>query len=226
MGKGKRLKAERRAAAGGKPLAPPTVSTKDPIDHLFEAVIAIGDAFDTDADCASAAALLREAGRLMGYTLTPRAVSAIVRDYTTDGTAVMGEKALRKFPAEAWDKLDRTGDFENGHLVLTSEDPRALFDPNLRQVGAYGMNVPSVVMNVRSTHPDSGEWVFCDKSFGRDLEVLYILDEQNHILVDAMEEVAPRLADDARTLVDNLRDGVTVEQLQLQSAAARARRRL
>jgi len=41
---------------------------------------------------------------------------------------------------------------------LTSEDPQMLYDPNLRQTGAYGIQAPSVIMNIDSTQPSSGEW--------------------------------------------------------------------
>ena len=68
MGKASRLKAERAAA---REMRPPSVqgTSRDPFEHLYAAVIAIGDAFGTDADCASAAALLRQAGRLIGCDL-------------------------------------------------------------------------------------------------------------------------------------------------------------
>ncbi|MET4704514.1 hypothetical protein [Frigoribacterium sp. UYMn621] len=225
MGNAKRIRAQRQSitlrSATVRHLATKKL-TRDPIERLQAAVIAIGDAYDTDADCASAAALLREAGRLMGYVLEPRAVSAIIRDDKSGDILVMGPKARERITPKVLARVENhlPNGKDNGHIVLTSEDPRALFDPNLRQTGAYGIEAPSVVMNIQSTHPDSGQWVL---QHG-DLEVVYILDEENCVLLDAMERAAPHLAADARTLVENLRDGVSIETLRLQSAAARVRR--
>lgn len=195
-------------------------SAREPLERLQGAVVAIGDAFGTDADCASAAALLRESARLMGYDLQPRPVSAFVHDKGTGNIAVMGRRALDRLSPEAAARLEeqKTADFDSGHLVLTSDDPSVLYDANLRQVASVGIEAPSIMLNIKSTSPESGEWV---ANFG-DLTVLYILDEDNRILIDAMERIAPSLQENARALVENLRDGVSVEKLRQMSSEARA----
>jgi hypothetical protein len=196
---------------------------RDPIKRLHDAVMAIGDAYGTDADCASAAALLREAARLMGYELRARPVSVVIRDKKTGDIAVMGPKARARFsPEDLARSEDRRPDGEdNGHLILTSEDPQMLYDPNLRQTGAYGIHAPSVIMNIDSTQPPSGEW----NANLPEQYVLYILDEGNRVLIDAMKRAAPNLAEAAQALVGNLRDGMSVDELASQSATWRAKRK-
>ncbi len=158
----------------------------------------------------------------MGYTLVPRPVSAVILDHKSGNTLIMGPKARARFAPGALEKLENhlPDGKDNGHIVLTSEDPRALYDSNLRQTGAYGVEAPSIVMNIRSTEPESGEWVF---KYG-DLEVLYIVDDETRVLVEAMERVAPKLAESASILVDNLRAGVSIEELRAQSECSRAQR--
>lgn len=221
MDRAKRLRAKREAIAqrSAEVQRKRIVPSRDPLERLQNAVIAIGDAFGTDADCASAAALLRESARLMGYDLRPHAVSAIVQDKSTGNTAIMGRRALDQLSPEAEARLEeqKTADFENGHLVLTSDDPSILYDANLRQAASVGIEAPSIMLNLKSTTPESGQWVAI---FG-DLTVLYILDEDNRTLVDAMERAPPSLHESARTLVENLRDGMSIEALRQMSAKAR-----
>lgn len=53
----------------------------------------------------------------------------------------------------------------------------------MRQLGTYGMDAPSIIIRVRSTQPENGEWT----SSANGLSLLYVLDEENSALLPLVE---------------------------------------
>jgi hypothetical protein len=93
VGKGKRTKQE-RAAATPLTVAAPRAS----LEVLSEAVETVGDMFDTEPECAKAAAVLWAIADSLGYALDVRPVSLIVHQSSTENVVVMGPKAVEQVP--------------------------------------------------------------------------------------------------------------------------------
>lgn len=211
LGKGRRLK-------NGKTNIP-----QRSFGMLEQAVIAVGDVFGTTPDCVKAAALLRETARLLGYQLRVRPVSVLAHHLPTNSVAVMGPKVTALLSDEQLATIENhlPDGKDNGHVVLTCEEPRLLIDPNLRQLGAHGLDAPSLMLRIQSTNPLTGEWIAAPK----DWQIHYILDEDNRVLIDGFERVGSQLASDAKYLSDMLKGGATAEtmrQLLVQPPAARS----
>lgn len=210
MGKGKRLKAERSTVA-----RPAAGQTRAPVGMLNEAVTAVGDIFGTEANCADAAALLVATARELGYELRPRPVAVFALKPSTGEFAFMGPKATALIPEHRKGAVEdmRPDGKDNGHLVLTSEDPLLLLDPNLRQLGAYGIEAPSVALRIKSTDPDSGDW----QMKLADLDLVYILDESHTVLLERFNEVGEAAATDGKALAGLIRRGMSAAQIRLRS---------
>ena len=210
MGKAKRLKAERKQV---------TRERREPVERdvvglLGIATEAVGDAFGQEADCAAAAGLLARVGELLGVTLTPRPVSLLAKDSGTGDVAFMGPRATAMIPEEARAKAEdlRPDGKDNGHLVLTLADPPLMFDPNLRQLGAWGMDAPSLAMRIGSVNPESREW---GTRVGT-LSLLYLLDEENDVLLERFEDVKSKSMQNAEALVSMLRMGYDADDIRQQ----------
>lgn len=186
------------------------------IEMLGDAVMAVGDVFGTTANCADAAALLAAAARELGYDLKPRPVAVFAHKPSTDDFAFMGPKATALIPENRKHAIEdlRPDGKDNGHLVLTSEDPLLLLDPNLRQLGAFGIEAPSVALRIKSTHPDSGEW----EMKLPDLNLVYILDESHTVLLERYNEVADAAAVDGKALANMIRRGMSAAQIAARAA--------
>lgn len=207
MGKARRLKRERELGIS----LPRPVLPRAPLSILHEAVVAVGDVFGSNAKCVEAAALLQETGRFLGYQLRVRPVSVIAHHTPTDSWAFMGPRATRQLPSEVRESLEDhlPGGKDNGHVILTSEEPSLLLDPNLRQLGAHGHDAPSLILRINSTNPDSGEWHATPGSW----QINYILDEDNRVLVDQFDQVVRNLSSEAEYLAQMLRAGATAETM-------------
>lgn len=204
MGKGNRLKVGRRQNQNSdiSHLAESERFPRADLNLLLRAVEEVGAYFGTTANCAAAAALLTETGRLLGYTLTPRPVSVLINYVPTGTWLAMGPLAMAKMPRAALDNMEdlRPGGRDTGHLVLTNEDPQLLLDPNLRQLGSYDVPAPSIAMRVSNLN-DSTNW-----AVDRDgLRVAYMLDESNRSLMKDFAELVRAAAPSARELVRALR---------------------
>lgn len=212
MGKAKRLKRERMSSVFFRqPVLP-----RAPLGALEEAVVAVGDVFGTTPRCVEAAALLQETARLLGYPLRVRPVSVIAHHVPTDTWAIMGPRATGRLSNEARAMTeDRLPDGkDNGHVILTSEEPCLLLDPNLRQLGASGWDAPSLILRINNTNPENGEW----QAAPGDWHLTYILDEGNPVLVEKFDQVVRNLSSDAEYLARMLRAGATAEMmLQMQA---------
>jgi hypothetical protein len=102
------------------------------------------------------------------------------------------------------------GGKNNGHVVLTCEEPCLLIDPNFRQLGAYGFDAPSLIVRIQSTDPAGGEWIATPGEW----KVHYVLDEDNRVLIDGFDEVVSQLADDAKYLANMIKAGATAETMR------------
>ncbi|MDY7529224.1 MULTISPECIES: hypothetical protein [unclassified Cryobacterium] len=200
MGKASRLKADRAAKRC------PALERQSPEDELSAAVVVVGELFGIEADCASAAGLLVEIGAQLGHVLRPRPVSVIIREKTTNTLLTMGPRASEKFSAEQLSRMEnhRPGGRDTGHIVVTSDDHRLMLDPNMRQLGSHGINAPSIVIRVRSTEPESGEWEFSSET----LDLIYIVDDGNEALLPPYENARRESVDYARKIADDIRAGV------------------
>lgn len=208
MSKARRLKKE-RASQVPKPVK---VKTRAPLELLQEAIVTVGDAYGERPDCANAAALLKEAARHLGYELKERAVSMIIRDTSSGDIVVMGPRARVSLSSEAQEHLEAryAGDENNGHVILTCEDPKMLIDANLRQLGSHGIAAPSLAISIRSTEPESGEW---EAEIGN-LQLLYMLDEENRRLVGNFGALERSKAKDGKYLADMLKAGYTADDMR------------
>jgi hypothetical protein len=83
-------------------------------------------------------------------------------------------------------------------------------DPSLRQLRNGGLNAPSVLAEIDSTHPDSGAW---HVQIG-DLEVRYLLDDDNRVLLEGFDEAVDFYRDTAHKLGKGLRDGATARWIR------------
>lgn len=206
MSKGKRLR-DRRAKAAAKAAEPP------PLAWLNTANEAVGDAFGTEADCAVACAILKMTADILGFSLTPRPVSLWARKPSTNDIAVMGPKATALVPESERHRIEDHW-FEGrdtGHMVLTSEQPSMLLDPNLRQLATLGIHAPSISLNIKSTNPDGGVWRANPPGF--DLELVYMLDG-NDALWDRYESALETHRPHAVALAELVRAGQTAEQIR------------
>ena len=211
MGKGSRLRRERAAdREGGGASLPATARV--PVEVLWEAVKAVGDVFGERPNCAEAAAVLQETASRLGYELTPRPVSVVVRHEATDTWAFMGPKASALLPDENRHQVEdlRPDGQDNGHLVLTCEDPRLLLDPNLRQLGSYGIDAPSLALRIKSTTPEDGAWSVDYEG----LQLMYLLDEDHRVLLTNYDAVRRGFASEAAYLADMLRQGATADVMR------------
>lgn len=204
MGKGNRLKAGRKRNEDSDTthLAESERFPRADVNSLLRAVDEVGAYFGTTPNCAAAAALLMETGRLLGYTPTPRPVSVLINYVPTDTWLAMGPLAMAKMPRDALDNMEdlRPGGRDTGHLVLTNEDPQLLLDPNFRQLASYGVPAASIAMRVSNLY-DSTNW-----ALDRDgLRVAYMLDESNRSLMKDFAELVHAAAPSARKLVRALR---------------------
>lgn len=203
MGKGKRLKLERAEAT-----APMSV------DMLMLATELVGDAFGTRADCAAAAGLLMLTAQHLGFDLTARPVSLYARQPSSGTEAVMGPRATALVPESERDWLEDlrpegvTGD--PGHMVLTSEKPPMLLDPNLRQLGAHGIPAPSLAIRIKSTNPTDGGWTV-DLP---DLKLVYLVDDDNDALRPRYERAQREHSSDAERLARMIRSGMNAAQIR------------
>lgn len=195
MGKASRLRRE-RAIAIEAAFAPGTVQM------LHAAAQAVGDVYGAHADCAAAAALLRLTADHLGFDLTPRAVSVYAHQASTNTFAFMGPKATAMIPEDKREGVENHfwEGKDTGHMILTSEEPRMLFDPNLRQLAGYGMEAPSLTLNTKSTDPEDGGWT----AKLPDLDLIYMLDG-NTALWAWYEESLVSHAEDARALAGMIR---------------------
>lgn len=202
MGKGSRLKAERRAAT----------DAEVPHARLLTAVQIIGDSFGSRVDCAAAAAMLKLTAQGLGYDLTPQPVSLLARQHSTDYIAFMGPRATALISEEDRARAEdhREGNGDTGHMVLTSEEPLMMFDPNIGQLRAREMWAPnSIAMEIDSIEPSSGEWKF-DLP---DLTLRYFPDD-NPALWDRYEGGLVGHKDHAERLVALIKSGRTVAQIK------------
>jgi hypothetical protein len=200
VGKASRLKDERAAE---RRLVP---ERQSPEDELSAAVVIVGEVFGIEADCASAAGLLVEIGAQLGHVLRPRPVSVIIREKTTNALLTMGPKASEKLSAEQLSQMEnrRPGGRDTGHIVVTSDPYRLMLDPNMRQLGSYGINAPSIVLRVRSTEPESGTWEFTSET----LDLLYLVDDGNGALLPRYEDARREGAGYAQAIAAGIRAGV------------------
>jgi hypothetical protein len=205
MGKAQRLRAQRAANRE-------SMSRRAPLVMLERAVVVIGDIFGTTPDCANAAAFLKLTADGLGYELKPRAVSLVVTDSSTDSMAFMGPKSNAFLAPKDAHKLEdmRPTAEDTGHMVLTSEDPLMVFDPNLAQLMRFNMYAEPLAFRVESTEPAEGEWVVSRGS----LELRYLLDD-NTALVPTYEGGLVDFAEKAAQLAVLLRRGHLPENLRL-----------
>jgi hypothetical protein len=149
----------------------------------------------------------------IGYELTPRPVSLIARQQSTENWALMGPKAYDAVPEAERHRIEdfRPDGRNTGHMVLTSEDPLLLLDPNLRQLGGYGMKAPSAAIRIKSINPEDGTWGL---DLG-DLQISYILDG-NDALWSRYEESLRGHAQNASDLARMLRRGWPYAKIRAQ----------
>jgi hypothetical protein len=180
MGKKNRSEASRRAAARSPQRQPPPA-----VEQLGEATQIVGQFFGTTANCADAAGLLIEIGSRLGFKLRARPVSVQGMDAATGRRFVMGPKATKGLtPEERRELINLWPDGKNnGHMVLTSENPGLLLDPNMGQVAQYGIDAPIIVLRIQSTEPESGQW----DARHAGLSLIYIVDDENLALMPRFE---------------------------------------
>ncbi|GAA2187330.1 hypothetical protein GCM10009786_11760 [Leucobacter alluvii] len=209
MGKASRLKAERAAARNATSAS--ASQRGIPEEELSAAVIVVGELFGTEADCAAAAGLLVAIGEELGHTLRPRPVSAIIRDKKSKTLLAMGPKATEKFsPEQVADMESRwPGGRDTGHIVVTSDEHELLLDPNMRQLGSVGVDAPSILIRIRSTEPETGEWQFRHES----LEILYFVDDENRALLPGYENALHESRIYAQAIAEGIRAGVDPIQI-------------
>ncbi|RZU63998.1 hypothetical protein EV379_0287 [Microterricola gilva] len=196
MGKGGRLRKQRAAGAA-----------TDAHASLLAAVELIGYSYGAYADCAAASAMLVLTGRHLSYELTPRPVSLLARQRSTDDLAFMGPRATALVPEHDHDRVEnfRPGDpdEDTGHMVVTSENPLLMLDANLGQLRGYGMQAPdALVIRIGDTTPENGRWV----ANAPDLELVYLPDN-NDALWDRYQEGLHAMADDAAKLAALIQAG-------------------
>ncbi|GAB2566441.1 hypothetical protein GCM10027033_23810 [Leucobacter ruminantium] len=204
MGKASRLKAERAADRKGRLVSVGQRGT--PEEELSAATSVVGELFGIEADCAAAAGLLVAIGDELGHALRPRPVAAIIRETKSNTLLAMGPKATKKFSPEQIAGMEnhRPGGRDTGHLVVTSDEHKLLLDPNMRQLGNVGVDAPSILIRVRSTEPESGEWQFRHEG----LEILYFVDDENRALLPHYENAHRESRVYAQAIAEGIRAGV------------------
>lgn len=204
MGKANRLKAERAEARKARDVS--VVQRGTPEEELSAATIVVGELFGTEADCAAAAGLLVAIGDELGHALRPRPVSAIIREKKSNTLLTMGPKATEKFSPEQIAGTENLwpGGRNTGHIVVLSDEHKLLLDPNMRQLGNVGVDAPSIMIRVRSTEPESGEWPFQYE----DLQILYFVDDENRALLPRYENAHRESRVYAQAIAEGIRAGV------------------
>lgn len=215
MGRAAKNKAARAAARAAIPATVPSITR---VDELRAAAIVVGDLFGITPDCASAAGFLYEIAAELGQELCPRPVSVVGSDQRTGTQIVMGPRATALLGPDEAARLDdqRPNGKDTGHLVMTSDEHSLMLDPNMRQLGTYGIYAPSVIIEV-NTEPDNHEWGF--RAGG--LTLRYLLDDDNEKLLPAYEKARVRFREEARRIVIDMRAGISIDQ-----TVRRARQRL
>jgi len=203
MGKAERLKAARAAERAAS-------HERAPLVMLTRAVKVVGALFGTEPECAHAAALLKMIGDHLGYDLTPRAVSLVATETSTGSKAFLGPRADELIDETDRHKLEvhlpEEGD--TGHMVLTSEDPMMLFDPNLPQLIRLGIFAEPLLFPIASTDPPELEWRVSRGS----LSLLYLPDG-NQALVSTYQEALVDFAARAAQIAGFLRKGALPEDI-------------
>lgn len=201
MGKASRLKKERAAAAAS-----------NPYPDLAAAVELIGYAFGSHPDCAAVSAFIYLTGKELGYELTPRSVSVVAHQISTDEIAFMGPRASALVAKADAGRVEdhRTEGRDSGHMVVTAEDPTVLLDGNLGQLRAYGLRAPdSVILRIESTKPENGLWV----AKLSDLQVTYLPDD-NESLWERYAAGLEGHREEAIQLASMIRAGASVAQIK------------
>jgi hypothetical protein len=186
--------------------------TPQQLEMLGEATEVVGDFFGSQADCADAAAWLAATAKRFGVGLKPRPVSVIAKYWPTGATTVMGPAAIGLVPESERHRLKfaTPGNENNGHLILTSSNPPLLLDPNLRQLATVGIPAPSVIMRIGSEDPANGGWHF--EADGVDVD--YLLDEENTILLERFDEAVIGYGPQADQLAAMLARGMTADDIR------------
>jgi hypothetical protein len=200
LGKASRNKRERSLERAVSAIT----ESRVPIDLLRRAVEEIGQLYGTIQDCAGAAALLQETGRLLGYELTARPVSLLATHAASRTQIVMGRRATERVveagPIEIEDHLH--GGRDTGHMVVTCDDPPMLMDANLfGQLAPHGIKVRPLCLDVLSAHPKDGMWITEHDG----LDMVYISDDTDQSLVPRFEVNLRECKPHARSLAGALR---------------------
>jgi len=201
-----RAKSSRQAAARS-----PRRQPQAPIGLLHAATYIVGEFFGTTSNCADAAALLVEIGHNLGFKLAARPVSVQGFDATTGHRFVMGPKATSALSPKDRQAIEShlPDGKDNGHIVLTLEKPSMLFDPNIRQLGQYGIDAPSIIMNIESTNPASGQW----DAKHEGLSLIYLVDEENEALLPRFNSARLESKQLGRSIARDLQAGRTADQV-------------
>jgi len=181
--------------------------------QLSEAIRAVGDAYGTKPDCAGVAALLKLTAGHLGYDLTPRPVALRATHIPSEQVFFMGPRATALIPESAKGRVEdlRPASTDTGHMVLTMNAPEKLMiDANLRQLGSYGVEAPSLVVRVQSTTPESGEWKVALEAFDMVLE--YFLDD-NAALMGWYEEALVKHTGNALLLAEMVGSGMSSAEI-------------
>lgn len=180
---------------------------KAPVAQFLEASQVVGNYYWREPRCGDAAMLLREIGRLMGYTLDIRQVSIFAHDSATGRNAMSGNKVLSMIPEELLSRVAQVGSAEslgNGHVVLTCAELGILIDPTASQFTNLGVQFPNITMNIADCNPESGQW----SAVLGDVSVWYILDDEATPLVPEDMVVPERTLKDASDINRMIRSGM------------------
>lgn len=203
MGRKSAAKAQRRASDGDG-------QRSTQLDLLQIATQIVGEFFGNSANCADAAALLMETALRLDYQLQLQPVSVRGWHKSTGQQFVMGPRATSTLTEEERRSLtDLRGEGkDNGHLVLTLDEPALVLDPNIRQLGRYGIAVPSIMLRVETTRPSTGRW---DVQFG-DLLLRYFVDD-NKALLPRYEAARAESSEAAALVARRLRAGASMASI-------------
>lgn len=221
MSKGKRLNQQRDAPA----VSNSEGARRSVSEELCIATEVVGRLFGIKPDCAGAAGVLAAIGEALGHRLRPQPVSVMGREVSTGHSFVMGPKARERLTAAQLEGMEDLlpDKKDTGHLVLISEDPQLLLDPNMTQLGTYGIEAPSVVIRLKSARPDSGVWEF----ESGELQLIYILDDDNEALLPRFNKIRDKSRFVASFVAQGIRAGASAEVIAARvaeesTAAARA----
>lgn len=209
MGRASRRKKERSKEES------PLLSPENQLAAVTESVALM---YGINADCAGAAALMVEIGDALGIKLQQRPVSVIAHEKSSGTTLTMGPKASSRFTPEQMAGMEnyRPNGKDTGHIVVISDEHRALLDPNMRQLENFGVNAPAVMMRVKSAQPESGEWVF---QWEDNLEILYILDDENEALIPRFEAMRSQCRATARAMATDISAGLAAPSIAQRAIA-------